>query len=71
MEAHQDIDPAKAKALLGCMEAVGSVSGEAQVTYLEQLEGGWSRHSYSVRVRDEGEERAYIVRARPQGSTPS
>jgi aminoglycoside phosphotransferase (APT) family kinase protein len=64
-----DVDPAKAAALLACMRSAGSVSDAATVTYLEQLEGGWSRHSYAARVRDDGEERAYIVRARPRGST--
>ena len=69
MADHQDLDPAKADALLACMRAAGSASADAEVTYLEQLQGGWSRHSYTATVRDEGAERGYIVRARPQGST--
>jgi aminoglycoside phosphotransferase (APT) family kinase protein len=63
------IDAARAQALLACMRAAGSVGDGASVTYLEQLEGGFSRHSYAARVADEGTEAAYIVRARPQGST--
>ena len=64
------IDAAKADALLATMRGAGSASEGDTVTYLEQLEGGWSRHSYAARVRHaSGEERAYIVRARPSAST--
>ncbi|MCW2995601.1 MAG: phosphotransferase family protein [Conexibacter sp.] len=65
------IDDAKAGALLQTMIAAGDASQAARVTYLEQIEGGWSRHSYAARV-DHGPgagEKAYIVRARPRGST--
>ena len=41
MADHQDLDPAKADALLACMRAAGSASAGAEVTYLEQLQGGW------------------------------
>lgn len=61
-------DGAKADALLETMCAAGTVGEEASVTYLEQLEGGWSRHSYAARVEHDGREHAYIVRARPRGS---
>ena len=64
------VDAAKADALLACMRAAGSVDDDARVSYLEQLEGGFSRHSYGARVTAPGGgERAVIVRARPQGST--
>lgn len=66
MASHESIDAAKADALLA---TIGAADGECAVTYLEQLEGGWSRHSYAARVRHaDGRERAYIVRARPSGS---
>jgi aminoglycoside phosphotransferase (APT) family kinase protein len=64
------IDAAKAAAMLETMRGAGSAADADSVTYLEQLEGGWSRHSYAARVRHEsGDERAYIVRARPSAST--
>jgi aminoglycoside phosphotransferase (APT) family kinase protein len=55
----------KADALLQTMRAAGHADAGARVTHLEQLEGGWSRHSYAARVG----EKDYIVRVRPQGST--
>jgi aminoglycoside phosphotransferase (APT) family kinase protein len=64
----------KAQALLATMRGAGEAGPDARVTYLEQIEGGWSRHSYAARV-DHGDgdggggEKAYIVRARPRGST--
>jgi aminoglycoside phosphotransferase (APT) family kinase protein len=66
----EQIDAAKADALLATMRAAGSADAASRVTYLEQLEGGWSRHSYAARVdHGDGEgERAYILRARPAGS---
>jgi aminoglycoside phosphotransferase (APT) family kinase protein len=66
----QRVDPAKAEALLAVMEGVGSASAGDTVTYLEQLQGGWSRHSYAARVTHaDGREREYIVRVRPRVST--
>lgn len=68
--SQHEVDAAKADALLSVMRDAGAADGRARVTYLEQLEGGFSRHSYAARVAvGNGEERAYIVRARPQGST--
>jgi aminoglycoside phosphotransferase (APT) family kinase protein len=61
-------DAAKADALLTTMCTAGAADERDTVTYLEQLEGGWSRHSYAARVAHEDGERAYIVRARPSGS---
>lgn len=64
------VDPEKAELLLATMRSVGSASEGDRVTYLEQLEGGWSRHSYAARVRHEdGHEREYIIRVRPRAST--
>ncbi len=64
------IDGAKADAMLATMRTVGSAADGDRVTYLEQLEGGWSRHSYAARVlHGSGEQREYVVRARPSAST--
>lgn len=65
------VDAAKADAMLATMRAAGSAGERDRVTYLEQLEGGWSRHSYAARVHhaEEGVTRDYIVRARPRAST--
>lgn len=61
-------DP-KATALLATMTTAGAADTSSEVTYLEQLEGGWSRHSYIARVRHgDGAERGYVVRVRPSGS---
>lgn len=64
------VEPEKAEALLATMGAAGSASEGDEVTYLEQLEGGFSRHSYAARVRHvDGREGEYIIRARPRAST--
>lgn len=64
------VDPERAESLLATMRGVGSASDGDRVTYLEQLEGGWSRHSYAARVRHAGErEGEYVVRVRPGAST--
>lgn len=64
------VDEAKAAAMLETMRAAGSASSTDRVTYLEQLEGGWSRHSYAATVEHErGEARQYIVRVRPIAPT--
>ena len=69
MADHEKIDERKGEALLACMRAVGSVSDDARVTYLEQLQGGWSRHSYITEIKDGDRDLSCVVRARPQGST--
>jgi aminoglycoside phosphotransferase (APT) family kinase protein len=64
------VDRARAEAMLATMQAAGSATSGDEVTYLEQLQGGWSRHSYAARVRHgDGVEREYIVRVRPRRST--
>jgi aminoglycoside phosphotransferase (APT) family kinase protein len=64
------VDPARAEAMLAVMRGAGSAALGDRVTYLEQLQGGWSRHSYAARVSHrEGAEREYIVRVRPRVST--
>src|SRR5687767_6206428 len=70
VNANDGIDAAKADAMLGVMRDAGAADASSRVTYLEQLQGGWSRHSYAARVdHGDGEERAYIVRARPRATT--
>jgi len=62
------VEVAKAQSLLGVMRAAGAAGAGSRVTRLEQLEGGWSRHSYTADVEDEGTTCGYIVRVRPHGS---
>jgi aminoglycoside phosphotransferase (APT) family kinase protein len=51
------------------MRASGAVGGDTQVVGLHQLEGGWSRHSYVLSIRDPARgERELIVRVRPPGA---
>src|SRR4051812_44850325 len=67
---HIEVEAAKAGVLLEVMRGAGAADAGSRVTYLEQLEGGWSRHSYAARVADAGgAERAYIVRVRPKATT--
>ncbi len=66
---HTTVDPAKGDALLSTMRDDGSAANRDHVTSLEQLEGGWSRHSWAARVAHEHGEREYIVRVRPHAST--
>lgn len=62
-----DVDPERAEAVLATMRSSGAPV--QRVTYLEQLEGGWSRHSYALRAKlEDGSEAEYILRARPAGS---
>lgn len=64
------VDVAKAEAMLATMRGVGSAADGDTVTYLEQLQGGFSRHSYAARVNHrDGGQRDYIVRVRPRVST--
>jgi aminoglycoside phosphotransferase (APT) family kinase protein len=64
------VDPERAEILLSTMRSAGSAGDSDEVTYLEQLEGGWSRHSYAARVaHEDGTEGQYIVRVRPKAST--
>jgi aminoglycoside phosphotransferase (APT) family kinase protein len=69
-DAATRVDAAKADALLATMQAAGSATDGDRVTYLEQLEGGFSRHTYGATVEHEGgQAREYIVRVRPLAST--
>lgn len=63
------VDPAKAGALLATMQAAGAAADSDAVTYLEQAEGGWSRHTYFATVAHTDGERRYVVRVRPQAPT--
>jgi aminoglycoside phosphotransferase (APT) family kinase protein len=68
--AARTIDAPKADAVLETMKAAGSADDGDRIVYLEQLEGGWSRHSYTATVAHKGAtERDYIVRVRPRHST--
>jgi aminoglycoside phosphotransferase (APT) family kinase protein len=65
--APADID--KARAALDVVRAAGSVSDDASVATLRQLEGGWSRHSYVLEIVEPGRgEHHLIVRVRPAGA---
>lgn len=65
------IESDQASALLRTMQQAGAAGSGARVTYLEQIEGGWSRQSHAARIADDpaDQERSYIVRVRPHGST--
>jgi aminoglycoside phosphotransferase (APT) family kinase protein len=65
------VDGARAESLLATMRAAGSAADGDRVTYLEQLEGGWSRHSHAATVDhvQEGVARDYVIRVRPRAST--
>ncbi|MGH2761666.1 MAG: phosphotransferase family protein [Thermoleophilaceae bacterium] len=53
----------KAEALTAGLRSTGELGAGEQITAVEQLSGGWSRHSYTARADD----RAYIVRVKPEG----
>lgn len=64
------LEAARADALLDTLRGAGAWAEGDRVVRLEQLEGGWSRHSYMATV--EGAElglRDYVVRVRPAAST--
>jgi aminoglycoside phosphotransferase (APT) family kinase protein len=62
-------DVERARAVLESMRAAGSVGTGAEVTELAQMEGGWSRHSWALKVADpEAGELDLIVRVRPPGA---
>ncbi len=61
------VDRARAQAILASLEGSPSIGDPIEVLRLEQLEGGWSRHSYRAVVADaDGREQPVIVRVRPQ-----
>lgn len=65
------VEGPRADALLATMRGAGSAGAGDRVTYLEQLEGGWSRHTYAARVHHaaDDESREYVIRVRPEAST--
>lgn len=60
------VDPARADAILAGLRGSATAGDPVAVWRLDQLEGGWSRHSYRAVVADaDGGERSVIVRVRP------
>jgi len=58
----------RAAAALGVMRAAGAADEDSSAVELTQLEGGWSRHSWSLGVEDSaGRRRDYVVRVKPPG----
>lgn len=66
LSERDDAAAAKVAAALAVMRGAGSASGEARVTAMEQMEGGWSRHSYALTVTEpDADQREFVLRARP------
>ena len=59
---------ARIDAVAALLCEAGQLAPGARVDGLEQLQGGWSRHSYLARVIDGARERSHIVRVRPPGA---
>jgi aminoglycoside phosphotransferase (APT) family kinase protein len=58
-----------ATAVTDALRASGELGADERVDDVEQLAGGWSRHSYVATARtDSGESRRYVVRVRPAGA---
>lgn len=66
-QAEETGESARREALTELLRQSGSVGGDAEVSSLRQLEGGWSRHSYLATVSPGQTD--FIVRVRPRGST--
>lgn len=69
--AGEQIDPAlrdRAQAALAALAEADATHDPGRVVAFEQLEGGWSRHSYSMVVEDGGERLEYVVRVKPRGA---
>lgn len=65
------VDPAKAAAALELLRGADVAGPRAQVVAVDQMEGGWSRHTYAIDVldTDQGKDPArYIGRVRPADS---
>jgi aminoglycoside phosphotransferase (APT) family kinase protein len=61
--------PDHASAVTDALRAGGELGANERVDDVEQLAGGWSRHSYVATARtDSGESRRYVVRVRPAGA---
>jgi aminoglycoside phosphotransferase (APT) family kinase protein len=59
----------RAEAVESALRDAGELSPDDEVRAVEQLPGGWSRHSYIARAAPaEGGERRYIVRVKPAGA---
>lgn len=55
--------------LIRVLQESGEVGAGAQTVELQQLEGGWSRHSYIAQIRAaDGTESRHVVRVRPPGA---
>lgn len=69
MLSRPEIDDDKADAALEVMRGAGAAGDRARVTSLEQLEGGWSRHSWVMAVEDPDHDgqRELVLRVRPRG----
>lgn len=69
---HDSVEPAfreRAAAALEVMRAAGAVDGDGWgAVAMTQLEGGWSRHSFTLDVEGPRGRREYIVRLKPPGS---
>jgi len=58
----------RARAVTEALQAAGELDAAERITEVEQLSGGWSRHSYVARaVPAAGGERRYIVRVEAPG----
>ena len=64
------VDAARAAAALETLRSVDAAGSRAKVVGLTQMEGGWSRHTYSIDVDDPDREglARYIGRVRPDDS---
>jgi aminoglycoside phosphotransferase (APT) family kinase protein len=59
----------RTEAVNAALRAAGELDGEDRVVGIEQLAGGWSRHSYVATASlSSGDERTYVVRVKPQGA---
>ncbi len=67
-EAGTEGDP-RAGAVSAALRRAGELGEDDGVTALEQLVGGWSRHSFVARAElAGGGSRAYVVRVKPRGA---
>jgi aminoglycoside phosphotransferase (APT) family kinase protein len=63
------VSDARADAITAALRAAGELDSGDRVERLEQLLGGWSRHSFLAEARTaSGTERRYVVRVKPRGA---